>query len=93
MARSCSPFQRIYDAPGHGDAQQSARWLSTCCTEMRPHVRWNSQLLEEYIVAKNVLFILADQFRADCLGAAGNEGVKTPNLDRLAAQGALCELL
>ena len=38
-------------------------------------------------MAKNVLFILADQFRADCLGAAGNEGVKTPNLDRLAAQG------
>ena len=45
-------------------------------------------IIEEYIVAKNVLFILADQLiGADCLGAAGNEGVKTPNLDRLAAQG------
>ncbi len=36
---------------------------------------------------RNVLFILADQFRADCLGAAGNALVKTPNLDRLAAAG------
>jgi arylsulfatase A-like enzyme len=39
-------------------------------------------------LARNVLFILADQFRADCLGVAGNEVVKTPNLDRLAREGA-----
>jgi len=38
-------------------------------------------------LARNVLFILADQFRADCLGSAGNTLVKTPNLDRLAANG------
>jgi arylsulfatase A-like enzyme len=37
----------------------------------------------------NVLFILADQFRADCLGAAGNPVIQTPNLDALAAEGAL----
>ncbi len=36
----------------------------------------------------NVLFILADQFRADCLGHLGNELIRTPNLDRLAAEGA-----
>ena len=36
----------------------------------------------------NVLFIIADQFRADCLGYTGNVQIKTPNLDRLAAQGA-----
>lgn len=38
---------------------------------------------------KNVLLIIADQFRADCLGAAGNSLIRTPNLDQLAADGAL----
>ena len=35
----------------------------------------------------NVLLITLDQFRADCLGAAGHPVVRTPNLDRLAAEG------
>ncbi|GAB3753994.1 sulfatase-like hydrolase/transferase [Microlunatus parietis] len=35
----------------------------------------------------NVLIIQADQFRADCLGAAGHPDVRTPALDRLAADG------
>ncbi len=35
----------------------------------------------------NVLLIMADQHRWDCLGAAGNTEVETPNLDRLAAEG------
>ena len=35
----------------------------------------------------NVLFILADQFRVDCLGHMGNDVIRTPNLDRLAAEG------
>ena len=39
--------------------------------------------------SKNVLFIIADQFRADCIAAAGNPVIRTPNLDSLAAQGAL----
>lgn len=33
---------------------------------------------------KNVVLILADQFRKDCIGAYGNPCVCTPNLDRLA---------
>jgi arylsulfatase A-like enzyme len=37
----------------------------------------------------NVLFIVADQFRADCLHAAGNPVIQTPNLDALAAEGTL----
>jgi arylsulfatase A-like enzyme len=37
----------------------------------------------------NVLFITADQWRGDCLSAVGHPMVKTPNLDALAAQGAL----
>jgi arylsulfatase A-like enzyme len=35
----------------------------------------------------NVLFITADQFRGDCLGAAGHPVVRTPALDALAAGG------
>lgn len=35
----------------------------------------------------NVLFIITDQQRADHLGGAGNPDLKTPNLDRLAAEG------
>lgn len=39
----------------------------------------------------NVLFICADQWRADCIGALGHPHVKTPNLDRLIADGVLFE--
>ncbi|MBN9306515.1 MAG: hypothetical protein BGO82_06200 [Devosia sp. 67-54] len=37
----------------------------------------------------NVLLITADQMRADCLSAVGHPLVRTPNLDRLAAEGTL----
>ena len=36
----------------------------------------------------NVLLIMVDQWRGDCLGAAGHPVVQTPFLDRLAGQGA-----
>ena len=35
----------------------------------------------------NLLFIYADQHRADVMGCAGNDIVITPNLDRLASEG------
>ena len=35
----------------------------------------------------NVLFVTADQWRGDCLGAAGHPVVRTPHLDRVAAGG------
>ena len=35
----------------------------------------------------NVLFVTLDEFRADCLSAAGHPVVATPTLDRLAAEG------
>lgn len=35
----------------------------------------------------NILMIMADQFRWDCLGCAGNAAIRTPNLDRIAARG------
>lgn len=36
----------------------------------------------------NVLFIMSDQLRYDCVGANGNRIVKTPSLDRLASESA-----
>ncbi len=35
----------------------------------------------------NILFLLADDQRADTLGAYGNDNIKTPNLDKLASRG------
>lgn len=37
---------------------------------------------------RKVLFIAADQWRAECLSALGHKVVKTPNLDALLADGA-----
>lgn len=37
---------------------------------------------------KNLLFIITDQQRYDALAYAGNSTIRTPNLDRLAQQGA-----
>ena len=37
----------------------------------------------------NILFMMDDQHRGDCLGAAGASWLKTPHLDELAGQGAL----
>src|SRR6516165_9634856 len=34
----------------------------------------------------NILYLLADQWRAEATGYAGDPNVKTPNLDRLAGQ-------
>jgi choline-sulfatase len=36
----------------------------------------------------NILWIMADQLRFDCVGANGNRIIKTPNLDRLAGESA-----
>lgn len=36
----------------------------------------------------NILFIMTDQHRGDCIGCDGNSVIKTPNLDRLAKEGA-----
>ncbi len=37
----------------------------------------------------NILLLMTDQHRGDCLGADGNRVIHTPNLDRLAREGAL----
>ena len=38
---------------------------------------------------KNLLFITSDQWRGECLSALNHPTVKTPNLDKLAAEGLL----
>jgi len=35
----------------------------------------------------NILFLMADQFRADCISAEGDRVIRTPNLDRIAREG------
>jgi len=35
----------------------------------------------------NVLFVMCDQLRADCIAAAGNSHIYTPNFDRLVRRG------
>ncbi|HOB74505.1 MAG TPA: arylsulfatase [Phycisphaerae bacterium] len=36
----------------------------------------------------NILLLMADQMRGDCLGVDGNSVIRTPHLDRLATEGA-----
>ncbi len=35
----------------------------------------------------NILYLMTDQHRSDCLGCAGNKIIQTPNLDSIAADG------
>jgi arylsulfatase len=37
----------------------------------------------------NILFLMTDQHRTDCVGAYGNTAIRTPNLDRIAREGVL----
>ncbi|MBP8952608.1 MAG: arylsulfatase [Armatimonadetes bacterium] len=37
----------------------------------------------------NILLLMTDQHRADCVGADGNPHIHTPNLDRIAREGVL----
>ena len=39
----------------------------------------------------NVVFIICDQMRYDALSCLGHPNARTPNLDKMAAAGALCE--
>ncbi len=36
----------------------------------------------------NILFLMGDQHRGDCIGVDGNRAIQTPNLDRIASEGA-----
>lgn len=45
--------------------------------------------MDNQVGRPNVLLITCDQWRGDCLSAAGHPVVKTPNADALAAEGVL----
>jgi arylsulfatase A-like enzyme len=47
----------------------------------------SASCLAAAIAKPNVLFILADDFRPDCVAASGNPQIQTPNLDRLSSRG------
>jgi arylsulfatase A-like enzyme len=49
-----------------------------------PRILWAAPSAAE---RPNVLILHVDQLRFDCLGVYGNPDVKTPNIDRLAADG------
>ena len=38
----------------------------------------------------NILFLMTDQMRGDCMGFAGHPNVKTPYLDSIASTGQDC---
>lgn len=44
-------------------------------------------MLVMYMNKPNILFLFSDQHNAKCLSCAGHPDVKTPNLDRIAANG------
>ena len=46
----------------------------------------NSQVLRS-ASKPNILFIMDDQHRGDCTSGAGNKGLRTPNIDRIGAEG------
>lgn len=37
----------------------------------------------------NIILVICDQMRGDCIGAVGNDIIQTPNLDHLSSQGVL----
>ena len=53
----------------------------------REHHAAYNQSLNLMSVAPNIVVVMADQHRADMMGCAGDAGVLTPNLDRLAPKG------
>lgn len=62
------------------------KWLIVGLTTLA--AAWAAQAAETNRSRPNILFLMADQFRGDCLGCDGNRAIRTPHLDRLAAEGA-----
>ena len=52
------------------------------------HVASALSTMESKATRRNILFLISDDFRPSS-GAYGNEFAKTPNLDRLAAEGTV----
>src|SRR5438105_9820123 len=58
--------------------------LSLCCLLALPLLARAADAPKQ----PNILLIMTDQQRWDCVGSNGNVLIKTPNMDRLAARGA-----
>jgi len=70
--------RRTFFQAGALGASALALAQSTSTAAPRPHTS-----------RPNILFLIADQHRGDCVGADGNAAIHTPNMDRLAREGAL----
>ncbi|MCK4837270.1 MAG: sulfatase-like hydrolase/transferase, partial [Desulfobulbaceae bacterium] len=57
-------------------------WGTTGCKQQRLAQRASSKAKRP-----NLVFVFSDQQSQDMLGCYGNQDIKTPNLDQLAAQG------
>ena len=71
------------------DSLTRRQWMGITAgglTAMSTHGLLNAQ--EESQKRPNVLLLMSDQHRGDCLGADGNEAILTPHLDRIAREGA-----
>lgn len=60
---------------------------SACLLLLAPFVYINHLHAERQPQKPNLVFIMADQWRGEAIGYLGIEPVRTPNLDRLAAEG------
>src|SRR5436189_3800484 len=64
--------------------------IKICCTYNITYCKRQVAEIRKAMTDKlNVLFICADQWRADCISALGHPNVKTPNLDALVKDGML----
>jgi arylsulfatase A-like enzyme len=61
--------------------------IGTASTTLLGRFSWAKGLAEKSPAGKpNLVFVFADQWRAQATGYAGNKDVRTPNLDRLAKE-------
>ena len=74
-------------------ASNAPRLIATLfCVVMSGSIACPGKTLpEETIKRPNLLFIITDQQRFDALSYAGNSVLETPNMDRLAREGAWFE--
>ncbi len=64
-------------------------FLIIACLAILPHITQSVFAAPQAKKRPNILFLMPDQLRAQSLGCMGNTDVKTPNIDRLAAEGLL----
>src|SRR5688572_18505420 len=68
-------------------ARQMTLWCSCSLLFFLTGVSAPTNAAQQPAKRPNVLFLFADDMRADSIGALGNPDVKTPNLDTLARRG------